>query len=96
MPSKASQLEKALERKCVDHAISFGWLSVKLDRAERAWPDREFIGLDNVHFYVEFKRPGQQPRPQQQYKINRLENLGHDVYVVDTFDDFLTIFENYV
>lgn len=96
MPSKASQLEKALERKCVDHALGFGWLSVKLDKAERAWPDRQFIGPSGRHFFVELKRPGQKPRPQQAHRIDRLNTLGHDVYVLDTFDDFIAVFNNYL
>ena len=96
MPSKASQLEHALERKCVDHALGYGWLTVKLDKAERAWPDREFIGLDNQHFYVEFKRPGQKLRPQQAHRIDRIIELGHDVYVLDAFDDFISVFERYI
>jgi hypothetical protein len=89
-------LESIIERKSVKHAETQGWLSIKLDRSARSWPDRQFIGPDQQHFFVEFKRPGQKPRDQQCYRMTQLLALGHDVYVCDTFDDFLMIFDAYL
>ena len=88
--------EKDIERKCVSHAQDHGWLSVKLDQSARSWPDREFIGPGQQNFYVEFKRPGQKPRPQQKKRLDSLTDMGHDVYVLDTFNDFLSVFDRYL
>ena len=96
MPSNIMQREKDIERQCVQHAETNGWLTVKLDKSARSWPDREFIGPGKQNFYVEFKRPGEKPRAQQTRRIDSLTDLGHDVYVLDCFDDFLSVFSHYL
>ena len=94
MTSTRLPLERKLERDCVLHAERDGWRSVKLDNAARGWPDRLFLGPNSMSLLVEFKRPGQQPRPQQAAMHIRLRELGHPVSVVDNFDDFKELIAN--
>ncbi len=89
MTSKSrSQLERDLERKCVELADIEGWLNVKLDRAARGWPDRAFFGYAGVVWLVEFKLPGERPRPQQAALHRRLLDRGHPVSVVQSVEQF--------
>lgn len=82
------RLEKYLEQKCVQYAKAFGFECIKLDKAKRAWPDRLFLGPGATALLVEFKRPGEKPRKQQDALHIKLRELGHSVHVIDDFEDF--------
>jgi hypothetical protein len=75
-------LESSIERSLVAMARSLGCLTYKLH--ERGAPDRLFITPKNQAFFVEFKRPGAKPRPEQEYEHARLRARGLAVYVVDS------------
>ena len=52
----------------------------------RAWPDRLFLFNNGAHLFIEFKRPGEKVRPNQEYAINRLRSMGHEVEVCETVE----------
>lgn len=81
-------LERKLEQKCVKYAEAFYYESIKLDSAKRKWPDRLFLGPDSAMLLVEFKRPGERPRPQQAAFHKDLFLLGHPVHVIEDFEAF--------
>lgn len=63
----------------------FGIVGVKLTvRGERGWPDRLFLLPGGRPLLIEFKRPGEMPRPNQGRIIERLRLNG---YLVATCDD---------
>ena len=91
MTLRARPLEKTIERKCVSYAENLGWISIKLDKAKRGWPDRLFVGSAARTFFVEFKRPGERRRKQQIGNHQRLDARGHSVEVIDSYDDFVEL-----
>ncbi len=86
--SNKADLESTLEHACVQHAFANDYVSIKLDKAARSWPDRLFLGPNSQMFLVEFKRPGFRPRKQQQIRHEQLARLGHPVSVITTVQDF--------
>ena len=46
-------------------------------------PDRVVL-LDGKAYFIELKAPGQKPRPLQEYRRRQLEELGFEVYVIDS------------
>lgn len=86
-----SKLESHIEKKCCQYAESLGFEHIKLDKSKRAWPDRLFLGPYGSRFLVEFKRPGEKTRPQQDALHRRLKKLGHTVYVVYRLEQFQAI-----
>lgn len=61
---------------------------------QRGWPDRVLLwkGNDRGHvLFIEFKRPGEEPRPMQELIHNMIRAAGFDVEV---FDDEFTAMEN--
>jgi len=93
-------LEKDIENRFVRYARKRGCRAVKFaDPASPGGPDRLVLCPKGKSFFVEFKRPGEQPRANQLAYHRMLEKLGHDVFVSDDFehakgllDDFLTTF----
>ena len=83
-----------IEEQCCRYAEIRRWEHIKLDKAKRGWPDRLFFGPDGRSLMVEFKRPGERPRPQQVATHRRLETLGHPVQVVDSFEDFRALLDS--
>jgi hypothetical protein len=81
-------LEKYVEDKSIEYAESLGYEHIKLDRAKRKWPDRLLLGPQGELLFVEFKREGETPRPQQAAFHRRLKRMGHTIHVIDTFEDF--------
>lgn len=49
----------------------------------RGWPDRLIIWSGGHTLYVEFKRPGQEPRKLQVKIHNELKEMGFDVRIFD-------------
>lgn len=91
MPSKP--LETEIETKSVALANYRGWENAKLDKIKRNWPDQAFFGPNESVFIVEFKRPNEKPRPGQLATHRKLKKVGHPVYVIDNFDDFVVLLD---
>lgn len=80
-------LEKVIETKVCDYAKSKGMLAYKFTSPNRAAvPDRMFI-TEGFVFFIEFKRLGKRPTPQQTREIDRLTNHGMAAFVIDNIED---------
>lgn len=53
-------------------------------------PDRLFM-KPGRHFFVEFKAPGEKPRPAQQREIERMREAGMEVHVIDNLPEGLAL-----
>lgn len=81
-------LEKDIEAECCDIAASEGCRNAKLDKIKRGDPDRVYFLPRSQCWLVEFKRPGEKPRPQQTARHEDFAKLGHIVDVVETVAQF--------
>jgi hypothetical protein len=91
--SKRSQLEAHIEKKSCQYAESLDWDHIKLDKAKRKWPDRLFLGPNGQKLLVEFKRPGEVPRPQQDAFFYRLGKKFHKVHLIESVDQFKALLD---
>lgn len=99
---KAKQSEASIEKSCRDYAHDRSWTSRKMNGLGfRSWPDRLFIpprvkkqmvNTRGRRFWVEFKRPGEEPTPDQARQISELRERGETVYVLDNKEDFIKVF----
>lgn len=88
--------EKNLERKLGLLLKSLGGISLKLLSAHTTGlPDRICLLPDGRLFFAEMKTTGQKPRKIQTLMINRLRDLGFDVYVIDNTEQMKQILKDY-
>jgi len=78
---RASPKESQIEKTAVEHAVAAGWDNLKI--GFDGWPDRLFW-RQGVFVFIEYKRPGEAPRINQERKIKRLLDQGCWVGVCDT------------
>jgi len=82
--------EAKIERSVCDQALrKLGIPNVKW--GVDGWPDRIFL-LPGCPFFIEFKAPGEEPKPRQAFRIQCLKTWGYKVevcYDVDTALMFL-------
>src|SRR5690606_26564047 len=75
-------LETDIEEWVVTEAERLGVPSLKLNlRGNRGWPDRIFLIPGGRPLFIEFKRPGEEPRKLQQQRHRILRKLGYEVEV---------------
>jgi len=81
---KESSIEAAVD----EYAFKQGFLPRKLNNsASDGWPDKLYVSHIGQHFYIEFKRQGEEPRLLQYYRIMSLLSRNCDVYIVDNVED---------
>jgi hypothetical protein len=81
-PDKAV-LERNIEGPVVAYAIKGGCLVLKLNTmGRRSWPDRMFL-FDGKVLFIEFKKPGGKPTPDQAVVHKKLKAAGFDCFVID-------------
>ena len=81
-------LEKDIETAVCRYARSKGWIAYKFTSPNRrSVPDRLFCGPNGTHFFIEFKAPGKKPTVKQWREIERLQHLGHTVYICDDIEE---------
>ena len=79
------QKEKEIEKRLVDVVKDKGGLCLKLaSPGTIGVPDRIIIFPNGVVGFAELKRPGETPRPIQQYWLEQLRKLGLPAEVIDT------------
>ena len=87
-------LEKQIEKNVCDYARSKGCLVYKFTSPQRAAvPDRLFITPEGRHFFIEFKRSGQNPTPAQEREHERLRNHKALVHVIDNVFYGITVID---
>ncbi len=75
-------LESEIKRKCTKLLESWGWMVVHLiQTSHNGIPDTLILRKQQA-FFIEFKRPGQQPRELQVYRINKLKEQGFKTFLV--------------
>ena len=80
-------IESPIEIFVVDRAESDGWFCRKVKWVGRvSAPDRLFA-KDGRLVWMEFKRPGADPRASQAAEIKRMRDAGMEVHVVDSIVD---------
>jgi len=87
--------ETAIEQDYVDYVEDLGYECLKLNlRGNRGWPDR-LTPLDaGRSLFIEFKRPGEDPDGLQWHRIDYLRRRGHAVYVCESSERAIEIFES--
>ena len=75
------QLERSVENALVRACKLADLMLIKMPGG--ALPDRLIVLSDERVAWVEVKRPGESPRPNQAAKIRKLRKKGQQVYVVD-------------
>jgi hypothetical protein len=69
-------IEAKIERKvCKDALRRYGVHNIKIQKA--GFPDRIFLIPGGAPLFIEFKAPGEEPRPMQAYYIDMLDKLGY-------------------
>ena len=80
--------EASLEQKCRGIAESRGFILLKI-KGSRGWPDRLLLRSGGRVTWIEFKKPGEVPRPLQVYHLEQLRQRGYRAVWVDNVKDFL-------
>jgi len=93
--TKRSELETALEEKCVEYAAGFDYVGLKADKIKKGWPDQFFFGPFSTVIVVEFKLPGEEPDPKQKSIHRLLLRIGFEVKIITTFVDFVALLSSY-
>jgi hypothetical protein len=88
--------EKIIERAaCRKIKERFGILSTKIEQTSiNGFPDRIFWPPYGSPILIEFKAPGQKPRPSQVKIIKYLRKCGYQVEVCDNVDSAVEIIIN--
>ena len=77
--------ERDIEKKLVNAVREKGGWAVKLSAQwEAGIPDRLVLLPHGKCYFIELKRPGEQPRPIQVRRAKQLRALGFKVYVIDS------------
>lgn len=85
--------KKLVEDPCVKIAEKRGWVQRKMAYlGRRGCRDRDFY-KDGIILMVEFKAPGEEPRPDQATEHKRLKAVGFDVHVIDNVEDFIELLD---
>lgn len=86
-------LESYIEKQVIKAAEVAGFIQRKVAYVNRAGaPDRWLFGPGGRLIIVEFKRPGEKPKPHQEREIKRLRDLGFEVHVIDNVADGMALF----
>ncbi len=82
--------ESKIQTRIIEYARSLGFAAKRNymgPGAETGWPDVEiFVPYGKVVF-IEFKSPGKKPRKIQEYRIEKLRQLGFRVLICDDYDE---------
>ncbi len=88
--------EKAIENYFKTEIKKRGGLAIKLNSMSvSGLPDRMVLLPNSIIFFAELKRPGGKARPLQSAVHRILENLGFDVYVIDSKEQVKEVINKY-
>jgi len=87
MPRPESSIEESVGRRlslyCLGEGIHFKFKKLTGEAGE---PDRQLMWEGANVLFVEFKRPGEVPRPLQVFRHQELRDMGFEVRVYDNAD----------
>lgn len=83
------RLESSIENSVVERAKKLGVKFVLkfTPTAQAGWPDRIALIPGGSPVFMEFKRPGEKPRPLQYRRLRQLRDLGYAAEWFDNADD---------
>ena len=91
----SSQLESTIQAAVVLWARQHGFLTIKVhERYQLGWPDRLFIAPSGECRWIEFKKPGQYPKPIQVRIHKELAQRNHRVYTVTTRHESIQLLQD--
>lgn len=80
---RESEIEKRVTKFAEDH----GMLHYKFTSPQHAGvPDHLYVTRKGTVFFIEFKKLGEKPRPNQLREIKKLQDNGALVFIVDNID----------
>lgn len=80
--NKTNPLESVIQRNIIKRYEAEGYLVIKIGLCNlNGFPDLMLL-KDGKAIFVEVKRPGQQPRPLQEYRLKQLRDAGFDAFVM--------------
>ena len=83
--------ESKLQSKIIDDLKLYGWEVLKMMKGNEAgWPDI-FAFKNKVTVFIEVKKQGKEAENLQQYQHRRLQAQGFQVFVIDTWEQYLEI-----
>lgn len=87
-------LESDLHQKIIDYCKSMMWpyCRNRMDKkstAQVGWPDLTICCRNGVTVFIEVKRKGGKPTPQQMGTVAWLQSLGHIAAFVWSYEEFL-------
>jgi hypothetical protein len=77
--------KKGLLRWANGHSIELDIVKMNI-QGRRGWPDRMILWEGGNKVFIEFKRPGEDARPLQEYVHEKLKRMGFKVRVYDNAD----------
>lgn len=90
------KLEIDIEKTFVKRAGGYGCMALKYEPIGSVnWPDRLILMCNDTDrvFWIEFKRPGEEPRAGQTHRHNDLRSRGYHVYVCDEVEEAIDFLE---
>lgn len=83
--------ESKLQSKIIEDLELHGWEVLKMMKGNRAgWPDI-FAFRDKVTIFIEAKSEGEEAKDLQKYVHRRLRAQGFKVFVIDTWEQYLSL-----
>jgi Holliday junction resolvase len=83
-------MESKLQRKIIQDLELDGWEVNKVMKSNKAgWPDLEAF-RNKITIFIETKSRGKKAKPIQEYVHRRLRAQGFSVFVIDTWDAYLS------
>jgi hypothetical protein len=83
--------ESQLQSKIIKDLELSGWYVNKVMKSQKAgWPDLEAFKQSRAIF-IETKTTGKTAKPLQQYQHRKLQEQGFQVFVIDTWEQYLQI-----
>lgn len=84
-------MESKLQKKVIRDLRKKGWYVVKLVIAMPPGNPDTWCGKDGKCIWIEFKDEGEEPEPLQLHRHAELRSQGFDVFVIDTYEQYLHI-----
>lgn len=76
-----AELESKIQARIIKRLESEGYYVIKLILTNKNGIPDLLVLKDGRAFFVEVKRPGEKPRPLQEYRMNELRELGFECEV---------------
>lgn len=79
---KNKLLESNIQARIIKRLETQGFYIIKLVLTNKNGIPDLLCLKDGKAFFIEVKRPGEKPRPLQEFRINELRNLGFEVLIL--------------